>query len=306
MDLLIEGTGAMACLFAARFTQAGIGVTLSGSWREALDVLKEKGVRLVEGDGSEHTYPVQVAERAGKSGQYEKALVLVKSWQTERAAERLEQCLTPDGLALTLQNGLGNEEKLSTVLGAKRVSLGVTTAGATLLGPGKVRAGGNGKVSLGRHPRIEPIADALHQAGFSVEIVSDPQALLWGKLIINAAINPLTALMRVPNGELLNRSTAHVLMCEAALEAARVAKAKSINLPYPDPIAAVEEVALRTAANHSSMLQDVLRGATTEIDAISGAIVRAGEETGVPTPINLTLWRLVKSLESHNGQEITR
>ena len=91
-------------------------------------------------------------------------------------------------------------------------------------------------------------------------------------------------------------------MCEAAREAARVAAAKSITLPYPDPVAAVEEVAERTAANHSSMLQDILRGAPTEIDAINGAIVRAGEEAGMPTPVNLTLWRLVKGIENNGGQ----
>lgn len=300
MDMLIEGTGAMASLFAARFSKAGIGVTMSGTWLEALEVLKEKGVQLVEADGSEHIYPVHIVERSCKSGHYNQSLVLVKSWQTEQVAARLQECLKSDGLALTLQNGLGNDEKLSAVLGANRVSLGVTTAGATLLGPGRVRSGGSGKVSLGSHPGIEPIADALHQSGFSVEIVADPKALLWGKLVINAAINPLTALMRVPNGELLNRPAARALMGEAALEAAKVAYAKSISLPYADLIAAVEEVAQRTATNYSSMLQDVLRGARTEIDAINGAIVRAGEETGIPTPVNMTLWQLVKGLESHD------
>jgi 2-dehydropantoate 2-reductase len=304
MDMLIEGTGAMACLFAARLSQAGFGVTMSGTWQEALKALKENGVSLVEGDGKERAYPVRVAERACKRGHYEQALVLVKSWQTEQAAAGLQQCLSPNGLALTLQNGLGNQEKLSAVLSAKRVCLGVTTAGATLLGPGRARAGGNGKISLGRHPGIEPLADALHQAGFSIEVVYDPQALLWGKLVINAAINPMTALMRVSNGELLNRPSARALMCEAAREAARVAAAKSITLPYPDPVAAVEEVAERTAANHSSMLQDIFRGALTEIDAINGAIVRAGEEAAVPTPVNLTLWRLVKGIENNGEQRI--
>lgn len=304
MDMLIEGTGAMACLFAARLSRASVEVTISGTWREALNVLKTRGVRLVEDDGSEHTYPVQVTDRNDHRGHYGQTLVLVKSWQTERVAEQLQHCLKKDGSVLTLQNGLGNKEKLSAIMGDKRVCLGVTTTGATLLAPGIVCEGGIGKVSLGKHPRIEPIAEVLQQAGFDIEIVSDPQALLWGKLIINAAINPLTALMRVPNGELLRRCPAHDLMCEAALEAARVAQAKSITLPYADPVAAVEEVAQRTASNHSSMLQDVLRGAVTEIDAINGALVRAGEQTGIPTPVNLTLWRLVKGLEKPNGQTL--
>jgi 2-dehydropantoate 2-reductase len=81
-----------------------------------------------------------------------------------------------------------------------------------------------------------------------------------------------------------------------AREAAAVAVAQGIALPFPDPVVAVESIARRTSTNISSMLQDVLRGAPTEIDAISGAIVQAGTQTGVPTPINRTLWQLIKGL----------
>ncbi|MGW8250924.1 MAG: ketopantoate reductase family protein, partial [Anaerolineales bacterium] len=112
---------------------------------------------------------------------------------------------------------------------------------------------------------------------FAVEDATDPDVLLWGKLVINAAINPLTALLQVPNGELLERPTARSLMVSLAREAAAVAAAQKLRLPYDDPITAVEETATRTAANRSSMLQDVQRGMPTEIDAICGAIVHAGD-----------------------------
>jgi len=124
-----------------------------------------------------------------------------------------------------LQNGLGNQEALVEVLGASRVALGVTTAGATLLGPGKVRSGGQGVISLGAHQRIDMAVDLLQCAGFDIEIVAKAQDLLWSKLVINAAINPLTALLCVPNGELLKRPSARALMVTAANEAAAVAAA---------------------------------------------------------------------------------
>jgi 2-dehydropantoate 2-reductase len=223
------------------------------------------------------------------------ALVLVKSWQTGRAARQLAECLAPSGVALTLQNGLGNREALANVLGEERVALGVTTLGANLLGPGRVRPAGDGTIYLEDHPRLEPLVDLLRNAGLSVEIVPDPEGLVWGKLAINAAINPLTALLEVPNGELLERPSARLLMGELACEAAAAAGALGIRLPYPDPVAAVEAVARRTTANRSSMLQDVQRGAPTEIDAICGAIVKAGEKLGVPVPVNRTFWRLIKA-----------
>jgi 2-dehydropantoate 2-reductase len=202
-SLLIVGTGALACLFAARMAAAGIQVTLLGTWPEGLAALRTHGVRLAEADGSTSAYPVRVIDDPIDCQGAPFALVLVKSWQTERAAAQLAACLAPDGLALTLQNGLGNREKLAAALGRSRVALGVTTMGATLMGPGRVRPGGEGTLSLGTHPGLNPLAHLLERAGFTVEIVPEADDLLWSKLVINAAINPLTALLRVPNGELL-------------------------------------------------------------------------------------------------------
>jgi 2-dehydropantoate 2-reductase len=221
--------------------------------------------------------------------------VLVKSWQTERVAGQLADCLTEDGLVLTLQNGMGNRELLAGTLGLPRVALGVTTTGATLLGPGLARAGGEGVISVEAHPRLEPLEIALTEAGFNVQVVNDADALVWGKLVINAAINPLTALLRVPNGELLQRPAAHKMMSVLAQEAAAVATAQGIHLPFDNAVQAAEDVARKTASNHSSMFQDIRRGAPTEIDAICGAITKTGEKFGVSTPVNRVCWHLTRA-----------
>jgi len=292
--VLIVGTGAMACLFAAKLSGAGVPVLMSGTWRAGLQALRQEGVRLVDSQGNQQVFPVQVAE-GGCGSRVCHALVLVKSWQTGRAAQQLGECLEADGLALSLQNGLGNQERLVQALGPERVALGVTTAGATLLGPGRVRPAGEGSIVLGKHRRLAPLAELLGSAGFVIEESADTNSLLWSKLVINAAVNPLTALLNVPNGELLNRPAARALLAEAAREAATVATALDIQLSYQDPVAVCEAVAQRTAANRSSMLQDLQRGAPTEIDAICGAIVQAGEGAGIITPINRTLWHLIKA-----------
>jgi len=299
MGLLVVGTGALACLFAARLAGSGSEVTMLGSWQEGLTALHQRGVRLLDMNGSSHHHPVKVTDDTDNRGKFRQALVLVKSWQTERVAKQLERRLTSTGIVLTLQNGFGNYETLIGRLGQGRVALGVTTVGAKMLEPGYVQHTGEGKVMIGCHPKLGGLAELLINAGFHVEMISDPESLLWGKLVINAAINPLTALLRVPNGELLSRPTARELMSEAAREAALVATRKGIKLPYANPVNAVEDVARNTAANTSSMLQDVLRGTPTEIDAINGAIVQEGEMLGVPTPVNRMLWRLVKGLD-HN------
>ncbi len=296
--LLILGTGAMACLFAARLRAAGHRVKMLGSWREGLEALESDGVRLLDTDGQEYKYRVQVTNDPGEWAGTELALVLVKSYQTARAARQLAECLAEQGVALTLQNGLYNKAILTQELGADRVALGVTTLGATLIEPGFVRAGGHGIISLGEHPRILQMYSLLKSAGFDVNIVSDTDSLVWGKLVVNAAINPLTALLKVPNGYLLERVETRQLMKTLTDEAVRVAQIQGIRLPFENPVEYVEHVAGRTASNYSSMLRDVMRGSLTEIDSINGAVVRVGETWGVSVIVNQVMWRLVKSLES--------
>jgi 2-dehydropantoate 2-reductase len=294
-SILIVGSGAMACLFGARLAPHA-EVTLLGTWPEGLAALRREGIRL-EADGRSTVAAVRVATDPAECAGARHALVLVKSWQTPRAAEMLEACLAPDGVALTLQNGLGNLIWLRERLGESRAVQGVTTCGATLLEPGHVRAGGDGPTYLAGKPAVASMAALLTQAGFPVERVDDVQALAWGKAVVNAAINPITALLRVPNGELLNpaRSGAWALAAEAANEAARVAAACGVRLAFGDPATQVAEVARRTASNRSSMLQDVERGRPTEIDAINGMVVTEGDRLGVATPVNRVLWGLVRS-----------
>jgi 2-dehydropantoate 2-reductase len=296
-DLLILGTGALALLFGANLSRGGCRATLLGTWPEGLAAVNERGIRLAQPDGTEETYPARAAANPADCAGARLALVLVKAWQTERAARQLRECLAPEGVALTLQNGYGNRDVLAAELGAERVALGTITVGATLVAPGRVRVGGAGSISLERHPRGGAFLPLLRDAGFTVAETDNADSLVWSKLVINAAINPLTAILRVPNGKLLESEPARSLLANLAREAAAVAEALAIPLNFPDPVAAAENVARRTSHNYSSMYQDVLRGAPTEIDAICGAIVRLGRQAGVPVPVNEVMWKLVKGLK---------
>lgn len=295
-DILLVGTGALSTLFAARLSEAGHRVSMLGTWKDGLQALGENGARISDANGDERSFQVHATNDPNEVKGIKHAIVLVKSWQTKRAADQLKGILAPDGIALTLQNGLGNRERLARDLGPRRVALGITTTGATLLGPGLVKVGGEGIISLESNPALAPIEAALRSSNFNLQIVSDTRSLMWGKLVINAAINPLTALLRVPNGELLNHPWARKAMSALARETAQVAEAERVNLPFEDPIQAAEEVARKTAKNLSSMFQDVRRGAPTEIDAICGAVTRRGEKHGIDTPYNRSCWQLVKSI----------
>jgi 2-dehydropantoate 2-reductase len=295
-SILLVGTGALATLFAARLSEAGYSVSMLGTWKKGLHALQQNGARIVDVNGNERAYKVHATDDPNEVTPANYALVLVKSWQTARAAGQLKSALASDGLAVTLQNGLGNRETLARDLGAVRVALGVTTTGATLVAPGLVRSGGEGVISLEKNPLLTPLESALRNSNFNLEVVNNAQSLIWGKLVINAAINPLTALLRVANGELLARPAARRMMASLARETAEVAAAERVSLPFSNPVSAAEDVARRTASNISSMFQDVRRGAPTEIDAICGAVTTRGEKHGLKTPYNRACWKLVHAV----------
>ena len=290
--ILILGTGALATLFAARFSNADIDVTMLGTWQAALDALNRDGARLIDANGHETSHSVRAVSKCESA---DLAVVLVKSWQTERVARQLEVCLAPDGVVVTLQNGLGNGEILASHLGAERVAQGVITVGATLVAPGVVRVGGQGLVSLEADSRLGTFMALLTEAGFQSEVVASAASLMWSKLVINTSINTLTALLDIPNGDVLKRPSVRKLLGLIVQETAAVAAAQKIPLSFADPVQAVGRIAERTASNSSSMRQDVLRGAPTEIDAICGAVVRAGNAYGVPTPLNEILTALIRA-----------
>lgn len=289
------GSGAMACFFAARLSASSVPVTLLSAWEEGISALKQKGVRLEDDSGQGVSYPVKAANRPEDVEKHALALVLEKSWQTRSAAEMLSRCLDTHGIALTLQNGLGNQELIAAVLGAHRTLCGSTTFGAQLVEPGRVRSTGTGEILLPRCPSSRPFERLFTACGIPVQIYSNLDGVLWGKLIVNAAINPLTALLDVPNGYLLANNDAHHLLQDLILECSRVTSAGNIPLPWPDPVAYVEMVIKNTSTNSSSMRQDLKRGTLTEIDAITGQMIAHGAQWGVETPLNSLLYRLIKA-----------
>lgn len=295
-EITIIGTGAMALYFGSRLAAAGERVRLLGSWQDGINAINLKGICVVNNAGKEY-FPAEASADPGKFPSTRLALVLVKSWQTKEAAKLLEEVLEPDGIALTLQNGLGNVEVLTAALGEEQVAQGVTTYGATVLGPGTVRSGGEGVISVQQHARLTPLIQTLRRSGLEVQGVSDITSILWSKLVINVAINPLTGILGVKNGRLLDSPAAMKIMGLAAREAAEVAGALGIMLDIKDPGRQAEQVAAATAENTSSMLQDIRRNAPTEIDALCGSVVRAGRMVDLPTPVNEILMFMIRAKE---------
>jgi 2-dehydropantoate 2-reductase len=294
---LIIGSGAMACLFAARIKAAGNRVTILDGWEEGLAAIRASGISITDDKDTQTVTSFSAINNVDSLQEnISFALVLVKSWQTAWAAQQIKNRLAKNGIVLTLQNGLGNYEILTKELGIERTAIGVTTMGAKLLAPGSIQSHENGEIILAANPHLKGIKVLLEEAGFRVRIEKNINQVLWGKLILNTAVNPLSALLEVPNGELLSNPYSNQLIHLLVDEALRVAEVLQISLPYENPHQHIEDVLQATAGNFTSMYQDIKRGAKTEIDAINGAIIRLGEENDIDTPVNKTIYLLIKAL----------
>jgi len=304
MKVGIVGPGAMGCLLAGMMGRAGLEVLLLDHRPDRAAHIRREGVRLETGLGDIHV-PVAVTLEPLELSGVDLVLICVKAYDTEVVSRRL-RALDPPPYFLTLQNGVGNVERMGDCLPREKVLAGITSHGATALGPGWVRHAGRGDTLVGagfaedseqQNRGVQMTRQCLSSAGFETRTVPRIDPLIWSKLLVNVGINALTALTRLRNGDLLRFSPTEQILEEAVAEALRVARAKGIELIYDDPLEQVKNVCRHTAPNLSSMLQDVLKEKRTEIDFINGAIVREAERLRIPVPVNALLTRLVQALE---------
>ena len=296
IDVLIIGSGALANAYAARLSSSDIcRLQILGSWQEGIQAIHKRGIQLDEQGIINSIPPIFATTNIAEIQPAKLILLLVKSWQTKQLAPLLKQKLQNDGVCLTLQNGLGNLEILQVVFGRENANAGTTTLGATLVAPGKVKILANGSMLIGEHASTAWLIPLFQKHSFEIQSHPDLQSVLWGKLLINAIINPLTALLSVENGA-LEKDGQTLLLVDAMIdEILSVLAAKQINLPYASPHQKVREIIHESGRNHSSMFQDMQRNAPTEIEFITGAILREAGALNLHLPVNETIYRLVKS-----------
>jgi 2-dehydropantoate 2-reductase len=302
LKIAIIGAGAMGSLFGSMLSKVS-EVSLIDINHDHVEAIRKSGLKVENMDGSSSTFNLMITNRPEElSHRVELAIVFTKSCNTRDAAYTARAILDPGGTALTLQNGIGNLEVIQDVLGSENALAGVTSHGGTFLGPGIVRHAGIGPTHIAnmasKKMLIEKIAHVFNAAGIETSLSDNVNSLIWGKLIINVGINALTAICRVPNGVIGKTSECIDIMKDAVSEAVAVAVALGVTLPYDDPVAQVKKVCDATAANQASMLQDILKGARTEIGAINGAIVDKAEALEISTPVNRFLYRIIKAIEA--------
>ena len=304
MKTAIVGAGAMGSLFGALLSEAGNDVWLYDVWHEHVDAINRNGLQI-EREGVTREARIPATTDPGKIDRTELVILFVKSTQTETASGIARQLADDTGSVLTLQNGMGNADIIAEYIDPERILAGTTSHGATLLEAGSIRHAGVGPTTLGAWSTTETgfenarrVADFFTTAGIETKAVEDVHSVVWNKLLINIGINAITALSGIKNGQLPDLECTRDISRAAVEEAMTLARAVGVQI-NEDAVEHVLKVAQATAANRSSMGQDVDNRRQTEISTINGYVVREANKHGIDVPVNRTLTGLVETLQYH-------
>lgn len=303
MRILVHGAGAIGSLFGGLLSRMH-EVTLVGR-RPHVEAIERDGLVVVS-DGVEETFRPRGAERIPSGGSWNLAVIAVKAFDLDEAGRAIAGLPAAPDSVLLLQNGIGNEEILRAHVPAEKIVRAVVYHGVTASGPGRLDWFGRGVTLLGRpfaaterDPSLEEYARTFTEAGFPARVPKDMEREIWRKLAVNAALNPLGAVTGLPNGDLVRSPFLLRLLRAVDLEVQAVARAVT-GRPI-ETAGKAEEIAENTAGNRNSMLVDLEAKRRTEIDFLSGAVVRLAEEHGVDVPVNRVLRDLVKGKEERGG-----
>ncbi len=303
MNIAVIGSGAMGCMFGGKLQLLpDVQVTLVDAWPDHVARLKESGLHMTTDQGEQvipvsACFPGEVAEVA------DLVIVFTKSMHTAGALESAKKAIGPDTIVLTLQNGLGNIEKIAKFASENNIVAGVTTIPSDLVGPGHINSHGKGKVKIGAvltegAEQALKIGELLNKAGLETEVCADIMVRIWEKVAFNSALNTLCGVTGLPVGGIGKCEKGRELARRVVTEVIAVAAAKGLAVDF-DKTWGMVSMALDQHGGHKpSMLQDILSKRETEIDTIAGGVAAEAESLGIDAPVTSLLADLVRIIQN--------
>ncbi len=306
MKIAIVGTGAMGSVYAGLFASAGHEVWAIDRWREHVDAMREKGLRL-EGASGDRTVRVNATTDPREAGPCDLVVLATKAMHVASAAGTIAPLLKAETPVLSIQNGLGGPDAAASVLGKERVMVGVVGGfGASMRAPGHAHHNGMELVRLGEFggpitARLKQVEETWRSAGFRVKLFDDIDQLVWEKLICNCSLSGPCAISGLTTGEVMEDPDLARVSAACATEGFLVAKKKGVKLGFDDPVAYTRDFASKIPLARPSVLLDLLAKRKSEIDVINGSIPRVGRQVGVTAPVNEAVTALVLAKERQLG-----
>ncbi|MCP5155798.1 MAG: 2-dehydropantoate 2-reductase [Ectothiorhodospiraceae bacterium] len=304
--VVVLGAGAMGCLFGGVLHTGGLDVSLLDRWPEHVAAIRRDGLRLI-GHGGERTIAVPATTEPETLTPPDLLLVQCKALHTAEALAGAAGLLAPSTVVISFQNGLGNEEVIAGIVGRERMLGGLTAQGATVMAPGVVRNFGElptwvGELGGGASARARRVAETFTAAGLDTRASDDIMRDKWKKLLANIGFSALSAITDLSSREIMGVAELRATVMAAVEEARLVAAACGHVLDPAESREMLMRVAVAEAGGtgdaKSSACTDLRNGRRTEVDFISGAVVRLGARHRIPTPVNQTLVAAVKGLET--------
>jgi len=300
MNITIIGAGAMGTLFAGLLASKNRISILEKNYRISEKIAKH-GIRIIGKTAltlSPDKFDVITDARGIRSSDI--VVISVKSYDTVAVLKSIRRYICKKTFVMTLQNGFGNYENILKYVEKNSVICGTTSHGAVLIDCGVVRHTGCGETVMGYTEGVEKVADNFNGCGIYTRTVKNIDSVMWSKLAINCAINPVGAISEVTNGEIIKYPGLIEVALAAGKEVVTVASKSGINMLFDDVSEKIYEVCKNTSGNINSMLADVIAGRRTEIDFLNGAVVKKAEELGVKVPVNEALRDMIKKIRKNS------
>jgi len=299
MRIAVMGTGGTGGYFGGLLARAGEEVTFIARGAH-LDAIRKAGLTVRSALAGDFTIPVKATADAGDIGPVDLVLFCVKAYDNTVAAESIRPLVGPETVVISVQNGIDNEAQIGKVLGAQHIVGCVSYLSSTIASPGVItQTAGPGKLVLGemgggRSRRTERLKNTLQTAGITIELNMDIQVALWQKFLAICGVNGITALTRLPMGEILACDETHNLLKGTMVEVEAIGRALGIALSEDCLDQAMDTFKSMGPLLRGSMYYDLSAGRRLELEVLNGTVVRLGDENAVPTPINFAIYAALK------------
>lgn len=301
MKIAVIGAGAMGALYGGYLSKYN-DVLLVDVNQTQVDTINEKGLIINEPDGSQTVCHPRATTNTANEAPVDVVVLFVKAMFSRSALAANRSLIGPDTYLMTLQNGSGHEDVLSEFVDREHVIIGTTQHNSAIVGFGEIRHGGSGKTCIGPlcgdAARLAPIAEAFSSCGLEAVCDGQVQKLIWGKMLTNVSASVLTGVLQVPLGFIAQDENAWAICETLVREAVAVAAGEGIAFDAEEKVAEVRGVCERSPGGLTSIYADLRDGRKTEVDTISGSVVRASRRNGVPAPTHEAMVRLVHAMEA--------
>ena len=299
MRIAVMGTGGTGGYFGGLLARAGEEVTFV-SRGPHLEAIRQNGLAIKSVLAGDFTFAATATDNPGDIGPVDCVLFCVKAYDNAEAAEQIRPLIGPETMVLSVQNGIDNEEQLGNAIGAEHIVGCVSLVSSTIESPGVIaQTGGPGKIILGEmqggtSPRTEALQSTMQNSGITAELHTDIQTALWQKFLAICGVNGVTALTRLPMGDILACTETRNLMRGTMQEVEAVARAKGVNLPEECVDQSMDFFSSLEPSIRGSMYYDLAAGRRLELDILNGTVVRMGREHEISTPNNFAIYAALK------------